>query len=105
MNSLIGKNIQFLFICTTIHANSEPDPVSYFRVGHTQIGWGFPSGPVVKNLPATQEMQETQVRSPGGEDLLEEEMAIHTGILAWRSPRTEEPGGLQSVGSQRVRHD
>ena len=102
MNSLIRKNIQFLFICTTIHANSEPDPVSYFRVGHTQIGWGFPSGPVVENLP---EMQETQVRSPGGEDLLEEEMAIHSGVLAWRSPWTEEPGELQPVGSQRVRHD
>ena len=38
MNSLIGKNIQLLFICTTIHANSEIDPVLYFRVGHTQIG-------------------------------------------------------------------
>ena len=48
-----------------------------------------------KNLPA---MQETPVRSLGGEDPLEEEMATHSSILAWRIPWTEEPGGLQSVG-------
>jgi len=41
----------------------------------------------------------------GGEDPLAEEMAIHSGILAWKIPWTEEPGGLQSMGSQRVRHD
>ena len=45
-------------------------------------------------------MQETQVQSLGQEDLLEEEMATHSRILAWRIPWTEEPGGLQSVGSQ-----
>ena len=45
------------------------------------------------------------VGSPGGEDPLEEGMATHSGILAWRIPRTEEPGGPQSMGSQRVRHD
>ena len=56
----------------------------------------------IKNLPA---MQETQVRSLGWEDPLEKEMATHSSILAWRIPRTEEPGGLQSVGSQRVGHD
>ena len=56
----------------------------------------------VKNLPA---MQETQVQSLGGEDPLEEGMATHSSILAWRIPWTEEPGGLQSIGSQRVRHD
>ena len=52
-----------------------------------------------KNLPA---MQETWVQSLGGEDLQEKEMATHSSILAWRIPRTEEPGGLQSTGSQRV---
>ena len=51
----------------------------------------------VKNLPA---MQETQVRSLGWEDPLEKEMATHFSILAWRIPWTEEPGGLQSMGSQ-----
>ena len=48
---------------------------------------------------------ETWVRSLGQEDPLEEGMATHSSILAWRIPRTEEPGGLQSMGSQRVRHD
>ena len=52
-----------------------------------------------------QEMQETQVQSLGQEDSLEEEMATHPSILAWIIPWTEEPGGLQSMGLQRVRHD
>ena len=55
-----------------------------------------------KNLPA---IQETQVRSLGWEDPLEEEMATHSSILAWSIPWTEEPGGLQSMGSHRVRQD
>ena len=50
-------------------------------------------------------MQETQVRSLGREDLLEKEMATHSSILAWKIPRMEEPGRLQSMGSQRVRQD
>ena len=50
-------------------------------------------------------MQETWVPSLGQEDPLEEEMATHSSILAWEIPRTEEPGGLQSMGSQRDRHD
>ena len=57
---------------------------------------------MVKNLPA---VQETWVRSLGWEDPLEKEMATHSRILAWRIPWTEEPGGLQSLGSQRVRHN
>ena len=52
-----------------------------------------------------QEMQEMWVQSPGGEDPLEKQMAAHSGNLAWRIPWTEEPGGLQSMGSQRVGHD
>ena len=55
----------------------------------------------VKNLPA---IQETQSRSLNQEDPLEREMATHSRILAWRIPWTEEPGGLQSMGSQRVGH-
>ena len=62
----------------------------------------FPTPQMVKNLLA---MQETQVRSLDQEDSLEKEMAPHSSILAWRIPWTEEPGGLQSMGSQRVRHD
>ena len=56
----------------------------------------------VKTSPA---VQETWVQSLDWEDSLEEGMATHSSILAWRVPRTEEPGGLQSMGSQRVRHD
>ena len=62
----------------------------------------IPGSSAVKNLPP---MQETQVRSLGQEDSLEEGMATHSSILAWRIPWTEEPGRLQSRGSQRVRHD
>ena len=50
-------------------------------------------------------MQEMQIRSLGQEDPLEKEMATHSGILAWRIPWTEEPGGLQSMGLQRVGHN
>ena len=50
-------------------------------------------------------MRETQLRSLGQEDTLEKEMATHSSILAWRIPWTEEPGGLQSTGSQRVGDD
>ena len=57
---------------------------------------------IVKILPA---MQETQVQSLGQEDTLEKEMATHSSILAWRIPWTEEPGRLQSLGSQRVGQD
>ena len=59
----------------------------------------------VKNLLVMQEAQETQVRSLGLEDPLEEEIASHSSILAWKIPWTEEPGGLWSMGLQRVRHD
>ena len=57
---------------------------------------------MVKNRPA---IQETWVQSLGQEHPLEKEMATHSGILAWRIPWTEEPGGLPSTGSQRIRHD
>ena len=56
----------------------------------------------VKNLPA---VQETGVQSLGQKDPLEKEMAAQSSILAWKIPWTEEPGGLQSMGSQKVRHD
>ena len=57
---------------------------------------------MVKNLPA---IQETQVQSLGWEDPLEESVAMHSNILCWRIPWTEEPGGVQSIGSHRVRHN
>ena len=55
----------------------------------------------VKNPPAMQETQETQVGSLGGDDPLEEEMTTHSSILAWEIPWSEKPGGLQATGSQR----
>ena len=58
--------------------------------------------PMAKNLPA---MQETWVQSLGGVDLLEKGKATHSSILAWEIPWTKEPGELQSMGLQRVRHD
>ena len=77
---------------------------------------GFPGGSVVGNPPANAgdwgsvvgnhlPMQETGVHSLGQKNPLEEEMATHSSILDWEIPRTEEPGGLQSMGLQRVRHD
>ena len=57
---------------------------------------------MIKNSRA---MQKMQVGSLGGEDPLEKEMAAHSSVLAWRIPWTEKPGGLQSIGSQRVKHN
>ena len=65
---------------------------------------GFPSGSVVKNLPAMQETQETRVQFLGQEDPLEEGMATHSSILAWRIPWTEKSHRLQSIVSRRVGH-
>ena len=67
------------------------------------VRMGLPSWlQTVKNLPA---MQKTRVQSLGRKDPLEKEMATHSTILAWRIPWTEGPGGLQSLGSQKVGHD
>ena len=66
---------------------------------------GFPGDSVVKNLPAMQKTQETWVRSLGWEGPLEEGVATHSSILAWKIPWTEDPGGLQSMQFQRVVHD
>ena len=62
------------------------------------LTWGFPGGSVVKNLLA---MQTSRVQSLGQEDPLEKEMATHSRILAWEIPWTQEPGWLQSMGSQK----
>ena len=66
------------------------------------VDWGSLVTQTVKNPPA---IQDTQVQSLGQEDPLEEEMATQSNILTWEIPYTEEPGGLQSLGSQRVGHD
>ena len=66
---------------------------------------GFPGGTVVKNPRANAGDTEMRLQSLGLEDPLEQEMATYYSILAWRIPLTEEPNGLQSIESQRVRHD
>ena len=68
----------------------------------TKLEWASLVAQMVKNLPA---MQETWVQSLGQKDPLEKEMATHSSILAWKIPWMEEPGSLQSMGSQRVRQD
>ena len=66
---------------------------------------GFPSVSAVKNLPASAGAAGDGGSIPGWGRSLEEGMTTHSSNLVWRIPRTEEPGGLQSMGSQRVRHD
>ena len=78
---------------------------SYFIYQYLSYNSGFPTGSVVKHPHAMQELQEMQVQCLHQEDPLEEGMATHSSVLAWRIPRTEEPGRLQSIGSQRVGHD
>ena len=85
--SFFSVSVQFIFIVRIL--------VFYYTV--TSL-----VAQMVKHLPT---MWETQVQSLGWEDLLEKEMATHSSILAWKIPWTEEPGRLQSMGSQRAGHD
>ena len=71
-------------------------------VASTLLKWASLVAQMVKHLPA---IRETQVQSLGREDPLEKEMATHSSTLAWKIPWIEEAGGLQSMGSQRVRHN
>ena len=79
-----------------------PFPPKMLNIGKLLITPWILRGQMVKHLPT---MWETQVRTLGWEDPLEKEMATHSSTLAWKIPWTEEPGRLQSIGSQRVRHD
>ena len=67
--------------------------------------WGFSDGSVVKNLPANAGRTGNKSLSLGQEDPLEKEMATHSSFLAWKILWIEEPGKLQAVGSQRIRHN
>ena len=80
---------------------SYPQSITEFR-NELVSQWASPVAQTVKNLPA---VQETQVQSLGWEDSLEKGMATHSSILDCKIPWTEEPGRLQSMGLQRVRHD
>ena len=77
-----------------------PRPLSVFPGGSSLVD--FPVAQTVKRLPT---MWETRIQSLGQEDPLEKEMATHSSVLAWEISRTEKPGRLQSMGSQRVGHD
>ena len=78
-------------------------PVKFFWLKHSQsFSWASLVAQIVKCLPT---LQETWVWSLGQENPLEKEMVIHSSSLAWKIPWIEEPGRLQSVGSQRVRHN
>ena len=84
-----------------------PTIIQLWSIDSVTIGLSFMTraslvAQMVKRLPA---MWETRVQSLGWEDLLEKEMATHSSILAWRIPRAEEHGRLQSMGLQRVGHD
>ena len=83
------------------YASPQFSSLSYLLPASVNIGASLVAQ-MVKRLPAT---RETWVRSLGREDPLEKEMATLSSILAWKIPWMEEPGGLQSMGSQRVGHD
>ena len=74
--------------------------VTFLQICCTAMCIYIPGGSAVKTPPAMQEMQQMQGQSLGWEDHLEQELATHSRILAWRIPWTEEPGGLQSAGAQ-----
>ena len=91
------EELQIQFNNFTIGRNKNGNLVSKWAKD-----WASLVAQLVKNLPA---VRETQVRSLGWEDPLEKEMATHSSILAWKISWTEEPRGLQSMGSQRVGHN
>ena len=80
----------------------SPFTLNRYNSMHLPLFHGLPGGLVLRIHPS---IQETRVQSLGGEDPLKEEMATHSSILAWRIPRTEDPGGLQSLEAHRVGRD
>ena len=88
--------------CAAVHGVAKSQTRLSDWTDPLQYSWASLVAQMVKHVP---EMGETWVQSLGWEDPLEKGMATHSSILAWKTPQTEEPGGLQSTGSQRVRHD
>ena len=95
---VVKKNSEWCLLSTFYNAFSSDG----WNSSLLSPSWASLVAQRVKHLPT---MQETWVRCQGGEDPLEKEMTTHSSILAWRIPWTEEPGGLQSTGSQRVRQN
>ena len=99
------KNHPWSFLSKIFNVNLIKLRCNFQFIRNRGYKGGFPSGLGVENLPAMQESQEIKVRFLGQEDPLKEGMAIHSSVLAWRIPWTEEPGGLLSIESQRVGRD
>ena len=100
LKKLTPKKRITIYICVCVYTHTHTHTHTHYI--HT---YSFPGGSVVKNPPAVQETKETCVLFLGREAPLEKEMAAHPGILAWEIPWTEEPGRLQCMGLQRVRHN
>ena len=103
----LGKSILLTFIMSVYHVgkkqkNQVVKTSKYQKYQNKGKPGDFLGGSAINNLPVKQELQETQVQFLSPEDPWEEGMATHSGILAWKIPCTEEPGVLQSIGSQRV---
>ena len=89
----------------TIFLVVPPPNMRSYVINNKLQNWASQVALVVKNPPANAGDVRDRVSSLGQEDPLEKGMATHSSIIAWRIPWTEEPGGLQSIGSQRVEHD
>ena len=96
-NSVNSDNSVWSIVIDHVLVSSVQQSESVTHISRTSLG-----AQMVKNLSA---MQETEVQSLGQEDTLQKGMATHSSILAWKIPWTEEPGWLQFMGSQRVRHN
>ena len=105
MDVTFYKYMEKYFLLGGKYLHTHSEHLIYYFIRHFIVCFCCKlSGSVVMNLPAMQETQEMWV-SLGREDPLKEGTATHSSILAWRIPWTEEPGGLQFIGSQRVGHD
>ena len=110
LSPVLLMNIQDLFplgliglISLLSEDSQDSSPAPQFKSINSSplsLLWASPVAQLVENPSAMQEAQETRIQSLSWKDPLEEGMATHSGILAWRIPLTEEPGGLQSIGSQ-----
>ena len=102
LETLVQINSLLFFVKNSFTPEEKWGVFSLYLQSTTHLDWGFPGGSAVETLPVK---LETRDWSLGQRDPLEKEMTAHSSILAWEIPWTEEPGGLQSMGLQRVGHD